>query len=118
MKRRHFIGSALCLVAQPALAQQGSIESLVGAPVLSNDGVNVGATRSRGRVNGETLRLFVRRTRGSLFRRIDEDVIIDVPLGDVRLTKNGIILPATAQTLRNSLRYDARLNDAGRIRLR
>ena len=118
MHRRTLLAGLLALAASPALAQSNTLNDLSGVTVLSRDGALVGITRDTRILKRDRLRLFVRDAPGSLFRRLDEDVIIDVPVSQVSLTAQGIVLPASAQTLRNRLYYEPRLNDPGRITLR
>ena len=118
MLRRAFVFGTLSIIASPLLAQDAQWERRSGVRVFGNDGVFVGETRSTMLLSRGRLRLIVRRRAGSLFRRVDEDVIIDVPLNKVTESASGIILPASKQELRNRLRYYPRVNDPGRITLR
>lgn len=119
MKRRTMILAAVAALGSAGFAQasEALLNAGAGTPVLSSDGANVGLIRSRGRMANGRIRLFVRRTRGSLFRRIDEDVLIDLDAEDASIQSGAIVLGATAQTLRQRLQYNSRVDSSGRIRL-
>ena len=96
--------------AFPVIAPSGLRAAPNETPVLSSDGRLVGLLRSApSRAFGkDRLLVRVRRSRGALFQRIYEDVIINVPQEKLRRKEGRIVLSATAQELRTGLYYDAR----------
>lgn len=90
----------LILLAAPfaeARSQSAVVAELglsTGTHVFSSDGELVGILRSGPRVIDADIRFFVKKGRGSTFRRYSEDVIIDVPLHDIQIQNGAVILPA------------------------
>lgn len=115
MDRRTFLSSALATIAVPAIAQQDALSLPGGTQVFANDGAFVGVFRSGPRETRKGLRLFINPRRSRVFRRMGDDVFIDLPASKVSVGPSGLVIAADTLELRNSLYYRRELNEPGRV---